>query len=45
MSSCLRSFLLAACVVPLLLACQSDEEKIAALMQNGEAYLEEGSLK
>ena len=38
------SFVLAACVVPLLLACQSDEEKIAVFLENGEAYVEEGAL-
>ena len=38
-----RSLALAACVVPLLLACQSDEEKIAAYLENGAAYAEAGA--
>ncbi len=43
-SSSPRSFVLVACILALLLACQSDEEKIATFLQNGEAYIEEGSL-
>jgi len=37
--------LLALAVLPLLAACQSDEEKIAGFLERGEAYVEEGKLK
>ena len=43
-----RSFLLvvglAVCILPMQLACQSDEEKMVTFLENGEAYVEEGSL-
>lgn len=43
-SSSLRRLLNSVCVLLLLLACQSEQEKIAAFMENGEVYAQAGSL-